>query len=41
MTRTEASGNVIQAWQKDNRVATVTIMPQGKSTLVMITFTDE
>ena len=38
LSRTEQGGGVIQAWTKDERIVTVTIMPQGNKTIVMIGF---
>ena len=35
---TDQQGTIIQVWTKDNRVVTVTIVPQGNKTIVMIGF---
>jgi len=40
LSRTTPEGNIIQLWTKDNRVVTISILPQGKKTVVMITFTN-
>jgi hypothetical protein len=39
MSNTKQGTTIIQLWRKDNRVVSVTIMPQGQKTLVMIAFT--
>jgi hypothetical protein len=38
MSRTTQANNIIQLWTKDKRVTSVTIIPQGEKTLVMIAF---
>ncbi|MGD0173029.1 MAG: hypothetical protein ABSC61_01150 [Anaerolineales bacterium] len=38
LSATKQGANIIDVWQKDDRVATITILPQGGNTVVMITF---
>ncbi len=38
MSNTKQGTTIIQLWQKDNRLVSVTIIPQGEKTVVMITF---
>jgi hypothetical protein len=38
LSSTKQGESIIQVWQKDNRVATIAIVPQGSQTAVMITF---
>ncbi len=38
LSSTKQGENIIEVWQKDNRVATIAILPQGNQTAVMITF---
>jgi hypothetical protein len=35
---TKQGVNIIQIWQKDNRIVSISILPQGGKTVVMITF---
>ncbi len=41
LSSTNQQGTIIQVWTKDNRVVTISIIPQGKKTLVMITFPNQ
>jgi hypothetical protein len=38
---TDQQGTIIQAWTKDKRIVTISIIPQGKKTLVMIAFPNQ
>ncbi len=38
LSSSKQGDNIIEVWQKDNRVATIAILPQGSQTAVMITF---
>jgi hypothetical protein len=40
MSNTKQGTTIIQLWRKDNRVVSVTILPQGQKTVVMITFSN-
>jgi hypothetical protein len=38
LSATKQGENIIEVWQKDNRVATIAILPQGGQTAIMVTF---
>ncbi|HEY5118692.1 MAG TPA: hypothetical protein VII90_04485 [Anaerolineales bacterium] len=38
LSSTKQGVNIIQIWQKDNRIVSISILPQGGKTVVMITF---
>jgi hypothetical protein len=38
MSNTKQGTSIIQMWQKDNRIVSISILPQGEKTAVMITF---
>jgi hypothetical protein len=40
LSNTKPEGTINQVWTKDKRVVTISIIPQGKKTLVMIAFTN-
>jgi hypothetical protein len=38
LSSTKQGVNIIQVWQKDNRIVSISMLPQGGKTVVMITF---